>query len=92
MDKRIIVVLLCIALWTLAIISIKRAMAVDLVIGQSVDGREVIEKQPGFGTFDVHSKKYLERQKRRWRQLCKGGGRYQAMAEAYEMGRSSPCQ
>lgn len=29
--------------------------------------------------------------KERWATLCKGGGRYQAMAEAYEMGRPDPC-
>lgn len=28
---------------------------------------------------------------KRWRELCKGGGRYQAMGEAYEMGRPDPC-
>lgn len=39
-----------------------------------------------FGTYsDAHLRK-------RWANLCKGGGRYQAMAEAYELGRPDPCQ
>lgn len=28
---------------------------------------------------------------RRWKQLCKGSGRYTAMREAYEQGRPDPC-
>ena len=27
----------------------------------------------------------------RWKELCKGGGRYEAMGEAYDMGRPNPC-
>jgi len=48
-------------------------------------------RQPaGFGTY---SKAYTERaQARRWKDLCKGGGRYQAMSEAYEAGKPDPCR
>jgi len=28
---------------------------------------------------------------RRWAKLCKGGGRYVAMAEAHELGKPNPC-
>jgi len=28
---------------------------------------------------------------RRWWKLCKGGGRYVAMAEAHELGKPNPC-
>jgi hypothetical protein len=42
-------------------------------------------QQPMFGTY---SQAYLERQQaKRWKELCKGGGRYQAMSEAYEAGK-----
>lgn len=45
--------------------------------------------QPMFGTY---SKAYLDRQQvKRWKELCKGGGRYQAMSEAYEAGKPDPC-
>jgi len=29
---------------------------------------------------------------RRWNKLCRGGGRYQAMAEAHEIGKPNPCE
>lgn len=74
------------------VISLFIWMAVIFATNKTVKGAEVVDQQPGFGKFDVHSKRYLERQQRRWRQLCKGGGRYQAMAEAYEMGKPSPCK
>lgn len=38
-----------------------------------------------FGTF---SPQYYAK---RWKKLCKGAGRYTAMAEAYEQGRPDPC-
>jgi len=49
--------------------------------------------QPGqHTTFGTYSKAYLDRQQaKRWKQLCKGGGRYQAMSEAYEAGKPDPC-
>jgi len=45
--------------------------------------------QPMFGTY---SRAYLDSQQaKRWKELCKGGGRYQAMSEAYEAGKPDPC-
>lgn len=38
-----------------------------------------------FGTF---SPQYYAK---RWKKLCKGAGRYTAMAEAYEQGQPDPC-
>ena len=47
------------------------------------------DRQPVFGTY---SKAYQDRQQaKRWRALCKGAGRYQAMSEAYEAGKPDPC-
>lgn len=44
---------------------------------------------PGFGTY---SKAYLDRQQlKKWKELCKGAGRYQAMGEAYNAGKPDPC-
>ena len=39
--------------------------------------------------FGTYSAKYYQR---RWKKLCLGGGRYVAMAEAYEQRKPSPCQ
>ena len=37
-------------------------------------------ENPSFGTY---TRVYVDRQQaKRWRELCKGGGRYQAMGEA----------
>jgi hypothetical protein len=47
-------------------------------------------QQPQFGTY---SQAYLDRQQaKRWKELCKGGGRYQAMSEAYSAGKPDPCK
>jgi hypothetical protein len=46
--------------------------------------------QPMFGTY---SQAYLDRrQAKRWKELCKSGGRYQAMSEAYSVGKPDPCK
>lgn len=43
-------------------------------------------------TFGVYSQAYLDRQQaKRWKLLCKGAGRYQAMSEAHEAGKPDPC-
>lgn len=55
-----------------------QARAADLITGQ-----------PAFGTY---TQRYLDRQQlRRWQELCRGGGRYQAMSEAYDLGKPNPC-
>jgi hypothetical protein len=47
-------------------------------------------QQPMFGTY---SQSYLDRrQAKRWKELCKSGGRYQAMSEAYSVGKPDPCR
>lgn len=38
--------------------------------------------------FGVYTPKYYER---RWKKLCQGGGRYVAMAEAFDMNKPQPC-
>jgi hypothetical protein len=46
--------------------------------------------QPMFGTY---SQAYLDRQQAKsWKELCKGGGRYRAMSEAYSVGKPDPCK
>lgn len=45
--------------------------------------------QPVFGNY---SKSYQDRQRlKRWKELCKGAGRYQAMSEAYAARKPDPC-
>lgn len=47
-------------------------------------------QQPMFGTY---SKAHLDRQQvKRWRELCRGAGRYQAMSEAYAASKPNPCR
>lgn len=46
----------------------------------------------GSTQFGTYSQAYLDRQQiKKWKILCKGGGRYQAMAEAYNAGKPDPC-
>ena len=47
----------------------------------------------GSTQFGTYTQAYLDRKDaKRWKELCKGGGRYQAMAEAYDKGKPSPCR
>jgi hypothetical protein len=64
-----------------------------LLLLASVAGAEASVYRPGEGpSFGTYSKAYLDRQQaKRWKQLCKGGGRYQAMSEAYEARKPDPC-
>lgn len=38
--------------------------------------------------FGTYTDKYYEK---KWKKLCKGAGRYDAMREAYERGKPDPC-
>lgn len=38
--------------------------------------------------FGIYSNKYYEK---RWERMCKTGARYDAMREAYDMGKKQPC-
>jgi hypothetical protein len=71
--------------WTVLI------FAACLLVATCVQARaDMFDGQPVFGTF---SKAYLDRQQlKKWKQLCKGGGRYQAMSEAYSAGKPDPCK
>ena len=43
--------------------------------------------------FGTYSQAYLDRQQaKKWKDLCSGGGRYQAMSEAYDAGKPDPCK
>lgn len=55
------------------------ALPPEIVIGRPFESR----------AFGPHSSLYM---KSRWARLCKGGGRYDAMREAYERGLTNPCQ
>ena len=71
-------------LWTafgaLMVISLHFAQAADYRAGEPA-------------IFGSYSKAYQDRaQLKRWRELCRGGGRYLAMAEAYDARKPDPCQ
>jgi hypothetical protein len=44
--------------------------------------------RPGIRAFGTYSDHYYQR---RWARLCKGAGRYDAMREAYDLGKPDPC-
>lgn len=68
---------------------IPAALSACVLITQAQADSYRPDRQPVFGTY---SQKYLDRsQAKRWKELCKGGGRYQAMSEAYEAGKPYPC-
>jgi hypothetical protein len=64
-----------------------------LLLLASAGAAEASGYRPGENpSFGVYSRAYVDRQQaKRWRELCKGGGRYQAMSEAYEAGKPDPC-
>jgi hypothetical protein len=64
-----------------------------LLLLASVGAAEASVYRPGEGpSFGTYTRAYADRQQaKRWRELCKGGGRYQAMGEAYEAGKPDPC-
>lgn len=42
--------------------------------------------------FGTYSQAYLDRQQlKKWKEMCKGGARYQAMSEAYDVRKPDPC-
>ena len=46
----------------------------------------------GSTKFGTYTKAYEDKQDlKRWKKLCEGGGRYQAMAEAYDKHKPDPC-
>jgi len=64
-----------------------------LLLLASAGAAEASGYRPGEGpSFGTYTRAYVDRQQaKRWRDLCKGGGRYQAMSEAYEAGKPNPC-
>jgi hypothetical protein len=65
------------------------ALCACVLIATCTQARAYLSNQPAFGTY---SQKYLDRQQaKRWKALCRGGGRYQAMSEAHEAGKPDPC-
>lgn len=67
------------------------ALSVLVLMATCTNARAYPSNQgPGFGVF---SQAYLDRQKaKRWKLMCKGGGRYQAMSEARTAGKPDPCK
>ena len=91
-DKKFYIVLGFFLLGMLALTIFGPAFGADIMgapVGSSRLGpyREMIwQDRPGFGTYSQH---YYQR---RWSRLCKGGaGRYDAMREAYDLGKPDPC-
>lgn len=80
------VVLIMAAFWMLVggLVACARSAELPYVImhGYSRPQSMVLNK------FGVYTPKYYER---RWKKLCQGGGRYVAMAEAFDMKKPQPC-
>ncbi len=67
------------------------ALAACLLMATCVHARAYLSDQPS--VFGTYSQAYKDRwQAKKWKRLCKGGGRYQAMGEAYEAGKPNPCR
>jgi hypothetical protein len=66
-----------------------------LVVGEAVSDRLLYgersynEHNAPLNLFGVYSRHYMHR---RWKRMCKGPERYDAMREAYERGMPQPCQ
>lgn len=54
-----------------------------------IPDRLIYDDQKPLGMFGTYREHYLQR---RWRNMCKGPARYDAMREAMEIGRPNPCQ
>jgi hypothetical protein len=87
--------LLVVLFWAATIME-RRARAAELWLPPALIDRNLTppptimrEESTALGAFGTYSTNYMQR---RWARLCKGGGRYQAMAEAYERGRPNPCR
>lgn len=65
-----------------------RLLPPEILLGRSLTPPP-FEESATLGTFGTYSTNYM---RRRWARLCKGGGRYQAMSEAYERGLANPCR
>lgn len=65
--------------------------AAVLLIATCIKAHAYLSDQPPL--FGTYSKAYQDRwQAKKWRAMCKTGGRYQAMSEAYSAGKPDPCK
>ncbi len=61
-----------------------------LLIATCANARAYLSNQPEI--FGSYSQAYKDRwQLKKWRAMCKTGARYQAMSEAYNVGKPDPC-
>ena len=71
------------------------AFAIDEARGAEIDLPLPPEVTLGYsydrpmGVFGTYSTNYL---RRRWARMCKGPDRYEAMREAFELGKENPCR
>lgn len=82
-------VLWLVVLFVWAVYGIEKANAADLALPRLPYEITHGYSRAPLGTFGTYSNHYLHR---RWARMCKGAARYQAMGEAYEMGRPQPCR
>jgi hypothetical protein len=65
----------------------------SLVVGETISdrllyGKRSYRSEAPLNLFGVYSRHYMHR---RWKRMCKGPERYDAMREAYERGLPMPC-
>jgi hypothetical protein len=77
---------LCILIAGLAILFTENVRGAELP-NLITDGR--VDHSMDLKHFGTYSTAYY---RKRWARMCKGGGRYVAMAEAYDMGLPQPCK
>ena len=67
---------------------IRPSLGADLKLPDYIKCGSAVCDSPTLGKFGTYSLKYYER---RWKRMCQTSARYDAMREAYEMGRPQPC-
>lgn len=67
--------------------TVKRAWGAELKLPNEITcGQTTCDGD--ISKFGRYSRAYYER---RWKRMCKGGARYDAMREAFEAGKPNPC-
>lgn len=65
-------------------------LAAMLLMQALMDSRKALSM--GSTQFGTYSQAHIDQQQsKKWKELCRGAGRYQAMREAYDAGKPDPC-
>lgn len=78
---------MALVLWLAFAVDRANAASLDIPLPPEITMGYSYDRPIGlFGTYSTH---YMQR---RWARMCKGPMRYEAMREAFELGRPNPCR